>query len=116
MWHGGVSLVNHATTITEYPDGGKRGALTMVMVWAIILPIGNEGRPLRGTRTRVMVNENESKPSGIHRRGFASMNPSRLKEVSAAGGKATKREQRPFFADRELAKTAGKLGGRTRRV
>jgi len=46
------------------------------------------------------------------KRGFASMSPERLAEVSARGGRGSTREQRVFFKDRGLAKAAGKQGAK----
>ena len=34
--------------------------------------------------------DNTQKSSGIKRRGFASMDPAKLKEISAKGGRASK--------------------------
>jgi general stress protein YciG len=44
-------------------------------------------------------------------KGFASMTPERLREVSSRGGKNVPKEKRAFN-DLELATTAGKRGGK----
>jgi len=48
------------------------------------------------------------------RRGFASMNPARLREVSAMGGRASPANKRTFALDSDLARRAGQKGGRAR--
>ena len=45
--------------------------------------------------------------TGKSRRGFASMDPERLRQVSSQGGKGSTPEKRPFAKDRELARRAG---------
>ena len=47
------------------------------------------------------------------RRGFASMTPERRKEIASMGGKAVNPENRAFTKNRDLARSAGKQGGRT---
>ena len=46
------------------------------------------------------------------RKGFASMSPERLKEVTSKGGRAVAPENRAFSRDPELARIAGAEGGR----
>jgi general stress protein YciG len=53
-----------------------------------------------------------NKESGISRRGFASMTPERRKELAIKGGKSVKPENRAFSKNKDLARAAGKLGGR----
>jgi len=51
------------------------------------------------------------KTSGISRRGFASMTPERRKELASKGGKSVDPANRAFSKNKELARSAGKLGG-----
>lgn len=44
-------------------------------------------------------------------RGFATMDPARLKEVSSKGGKSIPAHKRSFSVDRKLAAMAGHNGG-----
>lgn len=46
-------------------------------------------------------------------RGFASMSPERLREVSMKGGAGAAPHKRAFSVDRELAANAGRKGGTT---
>ena len=46
------------------------------------------------------------------RRGFASMTPERRKEIASLGGKAVNPANRAFAKNPELARAAGKQGGR----
>ena len=50
------------------------------------------------------------------RKGFASMSPERLKEISTLGGKSVPAESRAFSRNRELAIAAGKKSGKMTRV
>lgn len=45
------------------------------------------------------------------RRGFASMDPERRREISRKGGSNVPAEKRSFARDRDLAATAGREGG-----
>jgi len=49
------------------------------------------------------------KPKG--KRGFASMDPDRVREIAALGGRSIPDENRAFSKDRDLAARAGRLGG-----
>lgn len=51
--------------------------------------------------------------NGKSRRGFASMTPERRKEIASMGGKSVAPENRSFAKSRDLARSAGKSGGRT---
>ena len=42
-------------------------------------------------------------------------NPNHLREIQSKGGKAVKKEDRPFSRDRELARRAGQRSGQVRR-
>ena len=53
-----------------------------------------------------------TKENGISRRGFASMTPERRKEIASMGGKAVSADKRAFSQSRDLARAAGRLGGR----
>jgi hypothetical protein len=52
--------------------------------------------------------------SGIKRRGFASMPPERLKEISKKGGAGASPEKRTFSVNRKLAKAAAKIRNKSR--
>lgn len=56
-------------------------------------------------------------PSGIARRGFASMSPERRAEISAKGGASKKRDPqtRTFALQKDLASIAGSIGGKKSR-
>jgi uncharacterized protein len=45
------------------------------------------------------------------RRGFASMNPERQREIASKGGKSVPAEKRSFSQNRDLAAEAGRKGG-----
>jgi general stress protein YciG len=47
----------------------------------------------------------------IKKRGFAALDPERLRELARQGGKSVPNEKRTFSLNRELAATAGRLGG-----
>ena len=51
------------------------------------------------------------KPSGISKRGFASMDPTRQREIARKGGASVPSEKRSFSQDRGLAAQAGRKGG-----
>lgn len=53
----------------------------------------------------------DTKPSGISRRGFASMDPERQREIARKGGASVPKDKRSFSQDRQLAAAAGKKGG-----
>ncbi len=45
------------------------------------------------------------------KRGFASMNPEKQREIASKGGQSVPAEKRSFSQDRELASEAGRKGG-----
>lgn len=45
------------------------------------------------------------------KRGFASMDGDRQREIASKGGKSVPAEKRSFSQDRELASEAGRKGG-----
>lgn len=45
------------------------------------------------------------------KRGFASMDEDKQKEIASKGGRSVPDEERSFSKDRELAAEAGKKGG-----
>jgi len=47
------------------------------------------------------------------RRGFASMDPVRVKQIASMGGKAVPGEKRSFSINKELAASAGRKGGQS---
>ncbi|GHE75742.1 hypothetical protein GCM10019059_38890 [Camelimonas fluminis] len=47
------------------------------------------------------------------RRGFASMDPARRKEIASKGGRSVPKEKRAFFTHTGLAATAGSKGGKS---
>ena len=49
--------------------------------------------------------------SGVSRRGFASMDPERQREIARKGGASVPGEKRSFSQDRRLAAEAGRKGG-----
>ncbi|HRH19230.1 MAG TPA: general stress protein [Brevundimonas sp.] len=58
-------------------------------------------------------------PSGPQRsgsrRGFASMDPARQREIARKGGGSVPSEKRSFSQDRDLAAAAGRKGGESSR-
>jgi hypothetical protein len=44
-------------------------------------------------------------------KGFAAMSPERRREIARKGGASVPSEKRSFARDRELAASAGRLGG-----
>lgn len=55
------------------------------------------------------------KPSRKHLRGFASMDPQRLREITSMGGKAAHKAGRAHKFTSEEARAAGRKGGLARR-
>jgi general stress protein YciG len=53
---------------------------------------------------------NQDKP-GTSKRGFASMDEAKQREIARKGGESVPPEQRSFSKDRELAAEAGRKGG-----
>ena len=52
-----------------------------------------------------------TRPSGVSKRGFASMDPERQREIARKGGASVPSEKRSFSQDRSLAAQAGRKGG-----
>ncbi|MBN8553502.1 MAG: general stress protein [Caulobacterales bacterium] len=50
------------------------------------------------------------------RRGFASMDPARQREIARKGGASVPSEKRSFSQDRDLAAAAGRKGGESSRT
>ena len=48
---------------------------------------------------------------GVSKRGFASMDPERQREIARKGGASVPSEKRSFSQDRTLAAAAGRKGG-----
>lgn len=51
------------------------------------------------------------KTPGTSKRGFASMDPERQREIARKGGASVPADKRSFAQDRTLASTAGRRGG-----
>jgi general stress protein YciG len=51
---------------------------------------------------------------GRSKRGLASVSRERRLEIASMGGKSVPRDKRAFSSDRQLAKSAGKLGAKSR--
>ncbi len=49
------------------------------------------------------------------RRGFAALNPERRREIARKGGASVPGEKRSFAKDRDLAASAGRMGGEASR-
>ncbi len=49
--------------------------------------------------------------TGSSRRGFASMDPARQREIASKGGSSVPAEKRPFSQNHKLAAEAGRKGG-----
>ncbi|WP_246389418.1 general stress protein [Microvirga mediterraneensis] len=49
------------------------------------------------------------------RRGFASMDPERQREIASRGGKSVPADKRSFSQNRDLASAAGRKGGQSSR-
>ena len=45
------------------------------------------------------------------KRGFASMNPEKQREIASKGGRSVPSEKRSFALNRDLASNAGRKGG-----
>jgi len=58
-----------------------------------------------------MADTSPSRASGISKRGFASMDPERQREIARKGGASVPSEKRSFSQDRNLAAQAGRKGG-----
>ncbi len=53
--------------------------------------------------------------NNISKRGFASMNPEKRREIASMGGKSVPSEKRSFSQNRDLASNAGRKGGQLSR-
>ena len=53
--------------------------------------------------------------TGTSKRGFASMDPERQREIARKGGASVPSDKRSFSKDRKLAVSAGSLGGKAGR-
>jgi general stress protein YciG len=58
-----------------------------------------------------MAQEQLHRASGVSKRGFASMDPERQREIARKGGASVPGEKRSFSQDRSLAAQAGRKGG-----
>lgn len=58
-----------------------------------------------------MANTNQEQNDNTSKRGFASMDPEKQKEIASKGGKSVPPEERSFSKDHNLASKAGKKGG-----
>ena len=58
-----------------------------------------------------MVQGQPVRASGVSKRGFASMDPDRQREIARKGGASVPSEKRSFSQDRSLAAQAGRKGG-----
>lgn len=58
-----------------------------------------------------MAEGQTNRPSGVSKRGFASMDPERQREIARKGGASVPSEKRSFSQDRGLAAQAGRKGG-----
>lgn len=58
-----------------------------------------------------MADSQQNRPSGVSKRGFASMDPERQREIARKGGASVPSEKRSFSQDRGLAAQAGRKGG-----
>ena len=58
-----------------------------------------------------MSAQNPTRASGVSKRGFASMDPERQREIARMGGASVPSEKRSFSQDRNLAAQAGRKGG-----
>ena len=58
-----------------------------------------------------MAQDEQPSASGVSRRGFASMDPVRQREIARKGGASVPSDKRSFSQDRSLASAAGRKGG-----
>ena len=58
-----------------------------------------------------MANGQTTRTSAVSKRGFASMDPTRQREIARKGGASVPSEKRSFSQDRSLAAAAGRKGG-----
>ena len=61
-----------------------------------------------------MSDADQPAPPAKSKRGFASMDPEKLKEIARRGGQSVKAESRSFTKNPELAAAAGQRGGTNR--
>lgn len=62
-------------------------------------------------RNLPMASGHTNRTSGVSKRGFASMDPERQREIARKGGGSVPGEKRSFSQDRSLAAQAGRKGG-----
>lgn len=58
-----------------------------------------------------MAEGHPTRPSEVSKRGFASMDPVRQREIARKGGASVPGDKRSFSQDRSLAAQAGRKGG-----
>ncbi len=58
-----------------------------------------------------MANQNQNQNQDGDRRGFASMDDEKQREIAKKGGERVPDEKRPFSQDQDLASEAGRKGG-----
>ncbi len=73
--------------------------------------VPQQGLAFPGDRLRIQGQEMEEKPKS--RRGFASMDPEKRRQIASMGGKSVPAEKRSFARDTGLAAKAGSVGGRS---
>ena len=74
---------------------------------------GGPGTPVAGLPPESSGGATPAAPSGVSRRGFASMDEQLQREIASKGGHSQGRENNPgnFANDREKAREAGRKGG-----
>jgi general stress protein YciG len=58
-----------------------------------------------------MANQNQNQNEGNDKRGFASMDDEKQREIAKKGGQSVPDEKRSFSQDPDLASEAGRKGG-----
>jgi general stress protein YciG len=69
----------------------------------------NESQGQNQNQNKNPGQENES--TGMEKRGFASMDPDKQRDIASKGGQSVAPENRSFSQDRNLASEAGRKGG-----
>lgn len=87
--------------------GAEGGLLTKAYARAVRLL----ARRLAEARSLTNHTETEVSEATKSRRGFASMDPERRREIARKGGASVKPENRSFARNPSLAATAGRIGG-----
>lgn len=110
----GTALGVSARQVQRYEAGQKLSAATLYRICRCLeLPIESAFDGVADPTPAVPAREPRSRSDSP--RGFAAMSAERLRSISAKGGSSVSANRRSFAQDVELARSAGRVGGRMKR-